>query len=70
MQCLDLDLLLSIQKNQETNYDIYDLIKDHSIEYKKVAKYVKDYNDELIKEYEKEIEEINKEIEEEENLSD
>ena len=41
-----------MDKRININYDIYDLIKDHSYE------------------YEKEMEEIRKEIEEEENLSD
>lgn len=59
-----------MDKRININYDIYDLIKDHSYEYKKVVKYVKEYNENLIKDYEKEMEEINKEIEEEENLSD
>ena len=52
------------------NYHIYDYIKDHSYEYKKVAEHVKNYNEDLIIEYDKEMEELQKELEDEENFSD
>ena len=52
------------------NYTTYDFIKDYSYEYEKTLNYVNNHNQELVDEYDKEQEEIQKEIEEEEYLSD
>ena len=51
-------------------YTVYDFIKNNCEEYDKVGKYVINYNQELIEDYEKEQEEIEKELAEEEYISD
>jgi hypothetical protein len=52
------------------NYTTYDFIKDYSYEYDNTLKYVNNYNKSLIDEYNKEQEEIQKEIDDQEGLSD
>ena len=51
-------------------YTTYDFMKDYSYEFDNTLKYVNNYNQDLVDEYNKEQEEIQKEIEEEECLSD
>lgn len=51
-------------------YHIYDFLKYNSIEYNKTLQQVEDYNNNLMKEYDKELEEIEKEMIEEEYISD
>jgi len=51
-------------------YHIYDFLKYNSIEYNKTLQQVEDYNNNLMKEYDKELEEIEKEMIEEEYMSD
>lgn len=52
------------------NYTTYDFIKENSYEYNIVENYVNNYNQELINEYEKENEELERELAEEEYISD
>lgn len=52
------------------NYTTYDFIKDYSYEFDNTLKYVNNHNQNLVDEYNKEQEEIQKEIDEEECLSD
>jgi len=54
----------------DIKYTVYDFIKNNCEEYDKVEKYVINYNNELIEDYEKEQEEIEKELAEEEYISD
>ena len=51
-------------------YHIYDFLKYNSKEYHKTLKHVEEYNNNLIEEYDKELEEIEKELAEEQYISD
>ena len=59
-----------MDKMINVEYHIYDFIRLNSKEYQNTVKHVKEYNDNLIEEYEKEQEEIQKELMEEEYISD
>lgn len=57
-----------MDKNINVKYNIYDFIKDNCHEYNKLYKEIEGYNNQLIEEYNKEMEELEKEYEEEEEL--
>ena len=57
-----------MDKNINVKYNIYDFIKDNCNEYNKLYKEIEVYNNQLIEDYNKEMEEIEKEYEEEEEL--
>jgi len=59
-----------MDKMINVEYHIYDFIRLNSEEYQNTIKHVKEYNDTLIEEFEKEQEEIEKELAEEEYISD
>lgn len=59
-----------MDKHIPIKYTIYDFLKNNSEEFLKTTKKVTDYNEELIKEYDKEQEEIMKELEDEDYISD
>ena len=55
-----------MDKNINVKYNIYDFIKNNCSEYEKLYKNIELYNNYIIEEYNKEIEELEKEFEEEE----
>jgi hypothetical protein len=57
-----------MDKNINVKYNLYDFIKDNCNEYNKLYKEIEVYNNQLIEEYNKEMEELEKEYEEEEEL--
>lgn len=59
-----------MDKHIPIKYTIYDFLKNNSEELFKTTKKVTDYNEELINEYNKEQEEIMKELEDEDYISD
>lgn len=59
-----------MDKIMYVKYNIYDFIKNNSEEFTKTLNHVEEYNKDLIKEYDKELEEIEKELMEEEYISD
>ena len=59
-----------MDRNINVKYDIYDFVKDHSLDYDKLNKEIEIYNNQLIEKYNKEIEKIEKEYEDIECLSD
>lgn len=59
-----------MDKSVFVNYTLYDFIKNNSVEYSNTIKIVENYNQELIDEYNKEQEELEKELEDEDYISD
>lgn len=59
-----------MDKNVFVNYTLYDFIKNNSVEYENTIRMVENYNQELIDDYNKEQEELEKELEEEDYISD
>ena len=59
-----------MDKNVFVNYTLYDFIKNNSVEYENTIRMVENYNQELIDDYNKEQEELEKEHEDEEYFSD
>ena len=59
-----------MDKMINVEYHIYDFLKYNSVEYNKTLQQVDDYNNNLMKEYDKELAEIEKEMIEEEYISD
>ena len=57
-----------MDKNINVKYNLYDFIKNNCNEYNKLYKEIEVYNNQLIEEYNKEMEELEKEYEEEEEL--
>ena len=59
-----------MDKNVFVNYTLHDFIKNNSVEYNNTIRIVEDYNQELIDDYNKEQEELEKELEDEDYISD
>ena len=59
-----------MDKNVFVNYTLYDFIKNNSVEYENTIRMVENYNQELIDDYNKEQEELEKELEDEDYFSD
>lgn len=59
-----------MDKNVFVNYTLYDFIKNNSVEYENTIRMVENYNQELIDDYNKEQEELEKELEDEDYISD
>lgn len=59
-----------MDKNVFVNYTLYDFIKNNSVEYNNTIRMVESYNQGLIDDYNKEQEEIEKELDEEDYISD
>ena len=59
-----------MDKHIPIKYTIYDFLKNNSEEFLKTTRKVTNYNEELINEYNKEQEEIMKELEDEDYISD
>lgn len=57
-----------MDKNINVKYNLYDFIKDNCNEYNKLYKEIEVYNNQLIEKYNKEMEELEKEYEEEDEL--